>query len=106
MTREDLREYWRERHSHYQAVPLYDFVELHKALYSLGYSINKEDLYAAMKGTGWIKLRLIRDRLLELKRSIPKSSPREIKAIRDIIKWPLLVPRNADLPNFEKGNTV
>lgn len=100
MTKQEKREYWIERHSHHQAVPLYDFYELHKALFSLGYSIDKDDLYAAMKGTGWIKLRLIRDRLLEVKRSIPKSSPKPIRDMRDKIKWPLLVPRNQDLPGW------
>lgn len=101
MTKQELRQYWSEKHSNHQAVILYDFNELHKALYSLGYSIDRDDLYAAMKGTGWIKLRLIRDRLLELKRSIPKSSPKDVKSMRDRIRWTLLVPRNEDLPEWK-----
>jgi len=78
---------------------LYTLDGLQKALFSLGYSVNKEDLYLALKATGWIKLRLIRDRLLQLKRKFPKNDP--YAPMRHMIKWPLLVHRHEDLPEFK-----
>lgn len=77
---------------------LYTLVGLQKALYSLGHNVPLDDLYSALKGTGWIKLRLIRDRLLETKRSMPKRTP--FDGIRHLIKYPLLVDRDADLPEW------
>lgn len=84
------------------AMELYTVIGLQKALFSLGHPIPVDDLYAALKGSGWIKLRLIRDRLLDSKREIPKHTP--FDGIRQIIKWPLLVDRNEDLPEWKKLN--
>lgn len=81
---------------------LYTVIGLQKALFSLGHAVPVEDLYAALKGSGWIKLRLIRDRLLDAKRDMPKHTP--FDGIRQIIKWPLLVDRNEDLPEWKKFN--
>ena len=77
---------------------LYTMEELQRALYALGHSVPKEDLYAALKATGWIKLRLIRDRLLETKRLLPKHNA--FGGLRQIVKWPLLVKRQEDLPGW------
>jgi hypothetical protein len=79
-------------------VNLYTLEELQKALFALGHPVPKDDLYIALKATGWIKLRLIRDRLLETKRDFPKREP--FSAMRHIIKWPLLVKRHEDLPEY------
>jgi hypothetical protein len=79
---------------------LYTIIGLQKALYALGHSVTLCDLYAALKGSGWIKLRLIRDRLLDTKREIPKHTP--FDGVRHLIKWPLLVDRNADLPEWKR----
>jgi hypothetical protein len=73
---------------------LYSVIELQKFLYSKGYSIPLDDLYEAMKETGWIKLFLIRERLLDLKKKIPKGEP--FDSLRHIVKWPLLVDRFDD----------
>jgi hypothetical protein len=73
---------------------LYSVIELQKLLFSRGYSVPLEDLYDAMKETGWIKLFLIRERLLDLKKQIPKGEA--FDSLRHIIKWPLLVDRNKD----------
>jgi len=77
---------------------LYSIAGLQRVLYSLGHEISCDDLYVALKSSGWIKLRLIRDRLLETKRNIPKGNP--FGGLRQIAKWPLLVDRNADLPEY------
>ena len=79
---------------------LYTVIGLQKSLYSLGYSIPIGDLYSALKGNGWIKLRLIRDRLLDTKRAMPKRTP--FDGVRNLVKWPLLVGRNEDLPEWKK----
>ena len=78
---------------------LYRVDELQKALFILGCCVSYDDLYVALKATGWIKLRLIRDRLLEEKRNIPKREP--YSGVRHLVKWPLQVDRNADLPEWE-----
>lgn len=77
---------------------LYTVVELQKVLFGMGHAIKIDDLYLALKATGWIKLRLIRDRLLEMKRSMPKHTP--FDGVRHMIKYPLLVDRNDDLPSI------
>ena len=77
---------------------LYSVSGLQRALYSLGHEISLDDLYVALKSSGWVKLRLIRDRLLQTKREIPKGNP--FGALRQIAKWPLLVDRRADLPEW------
>ncbi len=79
---------------------LYTVEGLQRALYSFGAEVLLDDLYAALKASGWIKLRLIRDRLLETKRKMPKQSPYD--GLRHVVKWPLLVKRDADLPEFEQ----
>jgi len=79
---------------------LYTLIGLQKSLYALGHSVALDDLYCALKGSGWVKLRLIRDRLLETKRMLPKHSP--FDGIRHLIKWPLLVDREEDLPEWKK----
>jgi hypothetical protein len=79
---------------------LYTLVGLQKALYALGHDIPMDDLYSALKGNGWIKLRLIRDRLLETKRAMPKHTP--FDGVRHLIKYPLLVDRCEDLPEWKK----
>jgi hypothetical protein len=79
---------------------LYTVIGLQKALFILGHPVSMEDLYIALKGTGWIKLRLIRDKLLDMKRDMPKKTP--FDAIRHMIKFPLLVERNEDLPEWKK----
>lgn len=79
---------------------LYTVVELQKVLFGMGHAISIDDLYAALKATGWIKLRLIRDRLLDMKRELPKHTP--FDGVRHMIKFPLLVDRNADLPSVYK----
>ncbi len=77
---------------------LYTVVELQKVLFGMGHSIQAQDLYDALKATGWIKLRLIRDRLIEMKRTMPKHTP--FDGIRHMIKFPLLVDRDEDLPTI------
>jgi hypothetical protein len=77
---------------------LYTVEGLQRALYSFGVEVTLDDLYAALKSTGWIKLRLIRDRLLETKRAMPKRTP--FDGVRHLVKYPLLVNRNDDLPEF------
>lgn len=79
---------------------LYTIIGLQKMLFSLGHPVPLDDLYSALKGTGWIKLRLIRDRLLDLKRDMPKRCPYD--GVRNMIKWPLLVDRKEDLPEWKK----
>jgi hypothetical protein len=79
---------------------LYTVIGLQKALFALGHDVPLDNLYAALKGTGWIKLRLIRDRLLETKRAMPKHTP--FDGVRHLIKYPLLVDREADLPEWKK----
>ncbi|MCK5020709.1 MAG: hypothetical protein KAS32_27055 [Candidatus Peribacteraceae bacterium] len=78
---------------------LYTVGGLQRALYSFGVGVSTDDLYAALKATGWIKLRLIRDRLIETKRAMPKRTP--FDGVRHLVKWPLLVNRNDDLPGWE-----
>lgn len=95
MTEQDRKELM-ERCIHER--PLYSVYELSRALYALGHDVPVNDLYLALKATGWVKLRLIRDRLVLAKRKIPKAEP--FGAIRQIIKWPLLVKRNEDLPEW------
>lgn len=73
---------------------LYSVVELQKALFSKGHSISLDDLYSVLKETGWIKLFLIRERLLQLKKELPKHTP--FDGIRNLIKYPLQVPRDQD----------
>ena len=85
---------------HVRGQPLYEVVSLQKALFQLGYSIPRNILYDAMKTTGWIKLFLIRERLLMLKKSIPKEFP--FTGIRQLVKWPLLVDRAEDLPIWKE----
>lgn len=84
---------------YYAQQELYSLCSLQKALFSLGYAIPKDDLYFALKATGWIKLRLIRDRLLEAKKKMPKQYP--FDGVRNLIKWPLQVDRNEDLPEMK-----
>ena len=79
---------------------LYSVEGLQRALYELGHAVPAEDLYAALKAAGWIKLRLIRDRLLESKRTIPKREP--YSGLRHLLKWPLQVHRNEDLPGWKE----
>ena len=79
---------------------LYTVEGLQRALFALGCSISYDDLYIALKSSGWIKLRLIRDRLLETKRKLPKTNP-PFGAMRQLVKWPLQVDRNEDLPEWE-----
>jgi hypothetical protein len=79
---------------------LYTVEGLQRALYSFGAEVSIDDLYAALKATGWIKLRLIRDRLIETKRAMPKRTP--FDGVRHLVKYPLLVNRNDDLPEFER----
>jgi predicted transcriptional regulator len=83
-------------------VELYTVIGLQKSLFALGHNIPIDDLYSALKGNGWIKLRLIRDRLLETKRQMPKHTP--FDGVRHLIKYPLLVDRDADLPEWKKYN--
>jgi hypothetical protein len=78
---------------------LYTVEGLQRTLHSFGADVSIDDLYAALKATGWIKLRLIRDRLLETKRAMPKRTP--FDGVRHLVKYPLLVNRNDDLPEFE-----
>lgn len=82
---------------------LYSIVELQKYLYAKGYSIPLDDLYESLKATGWIKLFLIRERLLELKKQLPKHTP--FDGIRHLIRWPLLVDRfeDAGITGHRKG---
>ena len=74
---------------------LYSVEELQKVLFSLGYEVPRNTLYLAMKWTGWLKLRLVRERLLEVKREIPKRYP--FDGLRQLVKWPLLADREEDL---------
>jgi hypothetical protein len=85
---------------HYESKELYTVSILHKALISFGYEIKKDDLYQALKITGWVKLRLIRDRLLSIKRQFPKHYP--FDGLRHLIRYPLLVKRNEDLPEYKE----
>jgi hypothetical protein len=78
---------------------LYTVEGLQRCLFELGYSVPMDDLYTALKAAGWIKLRLIRDRLLETKRGIPKRDP--YAGLRHLVKWPLGVSRHADLPGWD-----
>lgn len=77
---------------------LYTVSGLQKLLYSMGHSVPLDDLYWSLKYSGWIKLRLIRDRILDAKRKIPKCEP--YSATRQLVKWPLLVGRDEDLPGW------
>lgn len=91
-----------EKHAYFEkcvdTTKLYTVVELQKVLFSLGHSIQIEDLYIALKATGWIKLRIIRDRLLDLKRDMPKKYP--FDGVRRLIKAPLLVDRHEDIDYY------
>jgi hypothetical protein len=78
---------------------LYTVEGLARTLYEMGYGIDLDDLYTALKAAGWIKLRLIRDRLLEVKRDIPKRDP--YSGLRQLVKSPLLVSRDDDLPEWK-----
>ena len=91
-----------EKYTYYESridnTKLYTVGELQKVLFEMGYSIPIDDLYLALKTTGWVKLRLIRDKLLDLKKDMPKKWP--FDSVRHIIKSPLLVDRHGDLNSY------
>lgn len=92
---------WKQKVLHKEALynsSLYTVESLYRVLHALGHTVPKDVLYLALKVTGFIKLILIRNRLIETKKSLPKQPP--FDRLRQLVKWPLLVSREENLPGF------